>query len=67
MYSTPWAAHQSPSWQEKFSWYFSGGVQGWICLNCGYIHEGDSAPQVCPLCEHPKGYFIRTDLSPFRG
>ena len=46
---------------------FSGGVQGWICLNCGYIHEGDSAPQVCPLCEHPQGYFIRTDLSPFRG
>ena len=46
---------------------FSGGVQGWICLNCGYIHEGDAAPEVCPLCAHPQGYFIRSDLSPFRG
>ena len=32
---------------------FSGGVQGWICLNCGYIHKGDSAPQVCPLRTSP--------------
>ena len=46
---------------------FSGGAQGWLCLNCGYIHEGDSAPQQCPLCQHPQGYFIRSDLSPFRG
>ncbi len=46
---------------------FSGGVQGWLCLNCGYIHEGESAPQSCPVCSHPQGYFIRSDLSPFRG
>lgn len=46
---------------------FSGGVQGWLCLNCGYIHEGESAPQICPVCSHPQGYFIRSDLSPFRG
>jgi len=29
----------------------------WKCLNCGYIHEGDAAPQVCPSCAHPQGYF----------
>jgi len=29
----------------------------WKCNNCGYIHEGDSAPDVCPSCEHPQGYF----------
>lgn len=46
---------------------FSGGVQGWLCLNCGYIHEGESAPQTCPVCSHPQGYFIRSDLSPLRG
>lgn len=29
----------------------------WICENCGYVHYGESAPEVCPLCSHPKGYF----------
>lgn len=29
----------------------------WKCGNCGYIHEGTSAPKVCPACEHPRDYF----------
>lgn len=29
----------------------------WICLNCGHIHYGQSAPEVCPVCAHPKAYF----------
>lgn len=29
----------------------------WKCGNCGYIHEGDAAPEVCPACVHPKAYF----------
>lgn len=29
----------------------------WICQNCGYIFEGESAPPVCPVCRHPQGYF----------
>lgn len=29
----------------------------WICRNCGHIHVGDSAPEVCPVCNHPKAYF----------
>ena len=29
----------------------------WRCLNCGYIHEGDSAPDKCPACAHPQDYF----------
>lgn len=29
----------------------------WKCLNCGYIHEGAEAPQMCPACAHPQGYF----------
>ena len=29
----------------------------WRCLNCGYIHEGDSAPEKCPACAHPQDYF----------
>ncbi len=33
------------------------GVTIWKCLNCGYIHHGDEAPEVCPVCNHPKAYF----------
>lgn len=29
----------------------------WKCGNCGYIHEGESAPLVCPACSHPQGFF----------
>lgn len=29
----------------------------WICANCGYIHEGQEAPGVCPACAHPQEYF----------
>ena len=29
----------------------------WRCLNCGYLHEGDEAPKVCPACLHPQSYF----------
>ena len=32
---------------------------GWKCNNCGYIYEGDEAPEVCPVCAHPKAYFER--------
>ncbi|MDD3453105.1 MAG: rubrerythrin family protein [Bacilli bacterium] len=29
----------------------------WICRNCGHIHFGEKAPELCPVCEHPKAYF----------
>ena len=29
----------------------------WKCGNCGYVHEGPEAPQVCPACVHPQAYF----------
>lgn len=29
----------------------------WKCRNCGYIHEGDSAPDTCPACQHSQSYF----------
>ena len=29
----------------------------WECLNCGHIHIGTSAPEVCPVCDHPQAYF----------
>ena len=32
---------------------------GWKCRNCGHIHYGDEAPEVCPTCNHPQAYFER--------
>ena len=29
----------------------------WRCRNCGYVHEGASAPQACPACAHPQAHF----------
>lgn len=29
----------------------------WHCINCGYVHEGDEAPQECPACKHPQAYY----------
>ncbi len=31
----------------------------WLCLNCGHIHTGKDAPNMCPVCQHNQGYFIR--------
>jgi rubrerythrin len=29
----------------------------WRCRNCGYLHEGNEAPQICPACDHPQAHF----------
>ena len=29
----------------------------WVCSNCGYVHEGTEAPEVCPACAHPQCYY----------
>ncbi|MFH0849310.1 MAG: rubrerythrin family protein [Candidatus Bathyarchaeota archaeon] len=29
----------------------------WKCRNCGYVHHGKEAPDVCPACKHPKSYY----------
>lgn len=32
--------------------------QVWVCTNCGHVHIGTHAPEVCPVCEHPQAYFV---------
>ncbi len=32
---------------------------GWKCGNCGYIAMTDEAPEICPVCAHPRAYFER--------
>jgi rubrerythrin len=29
----------------------------WRCRNCGYLHTGNGAPEICPACAHPKAHF----------
>ena len=33
------------------------GDMVWQCANCGHIHIGQKAPEVCPVCAHPQAYF----------
>lgn len=39
--------------------FVSEDVVIWKCRNCGHIHVGKEAPEVCPTCAHPKSYFER--------
>lgn len=32
-------------------------VVKWKCLNCGYVHEGKEAPDLCPACKHGQAYY----------
>jgi rubrerythrin len=32
-------------------------VKKWKCRNCGYVHEGTDAPNICPACQHPQSYY----------
>ena len=29
----------------------------WECRNCGHLHFGKEAPQICPVCEHLQSFF----------
>ena len=45
---------------------FAGGQgQGWLCLNCGHIHQGPAAPAACPVCGRDRGFFLRLEAAPF--
>lgn len=43
----------------------ANGEDEYMCTNCGHIHKGKSAPAVCPICQHVKGFFIPTCLAPY--
>ncbi|MBD5136770.1 MAG: rubrerythrin family protein [Lachnospiraceae bacterium] len=50
---------------EKDKLHVSDVKTGWVCINCGYVYEGEKAPEVCPVCHHDKGFFILWELSPY--
>lgn len=42
---------------EKGQVFKKDNVVKWKCGNCGYIHEGEEAPEECPACAHPRAHF----------
>lgn len=42
---------------EEGNVFKKGSIVIWKCRNCGHIHIGMDAPEVCPVCAHPKSFF----------
>lgn len=42
---------------EEKQVFEKSGVKVWECRNCGHIVIGTSAPEVCPVCNHPQSFF----------
>lgn len=42
---------------EEGAVFQKGDIVVWQCANCGHIHVGLKAPEVCPVCAHPQAYF----------
>ena len=42
---------------EKGEVWVKVGENRWECRNCGHVYIGEKAPEVCPVCKHPKAYF----------
>ena len=40
------------------------GKTKWVCKICGYVHEGDEPPAICPLCKHPSTDFEKVVETP---
>jgi rubrerythrin len=44
---------------ENGTMFKSAKEEEWKCLNCGYIHKGTEAPDRCPLCQKPQGWYMQ--------
>ena len=51
--------HYQELWQDLQTnrLYVRDQETTWQCLNCGYLHVGAVAPDRCPACQHPQGFF----------
>lgn len=43
--------------EKNILYEFEEGIE-WKCLNCGYIHKGLKAPEKCPVCKKPQGWYM---------
>ena len=37
----------------------------WVCLNCGNVINVQQVPEICPVCSHERGYFVRLEFAPY--
>ncbi len=56
---------QVASMLENNELYVSNSSTRWVCMNCGFIYEGTSVPEKCPVCDHDQGYFIHLQMAPY--
>lgn len=42
---------------QSGSVFKKGDTVMWKCRNCGHVHVGTTAPDVCPVCDHPQAFF----------
>ena len=42
---------------EKGEVFEKVGPNRWFCRNCGHVYIGEKAPELCPVCKHPRAYF----------
>ena len=42
---------------EKGEVWVKTGVNRWECRNCGHVYIGETAPESCPVCKHPRAFF----------
>lgn len=57
---------QFSGYQQKLqagNLYQAAPSNRWVCTNCGHIHEGSNAPEVCPVCHHQQGFFMEESQS----
>jgi rubrerythrin len=44
---------------EKATVFVAQEPVAWECINCGHVHYGVAAPDVCPVCDHAKSFFMK--------
>ena len=40
-------------------------MKKWVCQVCGYVYEGEAAPEYCPQCKAPASKFVEMNLKAF--
>ncbi|MBQ3423330.1 MAG: rubrerythrin family protein [Romboutsia sp.] len=45
------------------NFYEKDNIVTWRCMNCGHEHKSTDAPEMCPVCNHPRPYFeVKNDI-----
>jgi len=56
---------QFETWMSGDALFSNNAGCVWMCQNCGHLHTGTKAPNVCPVCLHEQGYFLRAEMAAY--